>query len=59
LIETDSPYLSPEPVRGKTNEPSHIIHTLKYISKIKKETEKSVALFTSHNFSKLFNLSNL
>ena len=59
LIETDSPYLSPEPLRGKTNEPSHIIHTLKYISKIKKETEKSVESFTGHNFSKLFNLSNL
>jgi TatD DNase family protein len=59
LIETDSPYLSPEPLRGKTNEPSHIIHTLKYISKIKKETEKSVASFTGHNFSKLFNLSHL
>ena len=59
LIETDSPYLSPEPLRGKTNEPSHIIHTLKYISKIKKETEKSVASFTGHNFSKLFNLNHL
>ena len=59
LIETDSPYLSPEPLRGKINEPSHIIHTLKYISKIKKETEKSVASFTAHNFSKLFNLNHL
>jgi len=58
LVETDSPYLSPEPLRGKSNEPSHIIHTLKYISKIKKETEKSTALFTSKNFLKLFDIEN-
>ena len=58
LVETDSPYLSPEPVRGKTNEPSHIIHTVKYISKIKKETEESTALFTSKNFLRLFNINN-
>ena len=28
LVETDSPYLSPEPLRGKPNEPSNIIHTV-------------------------------
>ena len=32
LIETDSPYLSPDPLRGKSNEPSHIIHTIKFLS---------------------------
>tara|TARA_B100000029_G_scaffold199882_1_gene198280 strand:- start:798 stop:1580 length:783 start_codon:yes stop_codon:yes gene_type:complete len=56
LVETDSPYLSPEPVRGKTNEPSNIIHTVKYLSKIKKESEESVASFTSNNFFKLFDI---
>ena len=56
LVETDSPYLSPEPLRGKSNEPSHIIHTIKYISKIKKETEKSMSLKTSQNFFTLFNI---
>jgi len=58
LVETDSPYLSPEPLRGKTNEPSHIIHTVKYIARIKKETEESMALLTSKNFLKLFDISN-
>ena len=58
LVETDSPYLSPEPLRGKTNEPSHIIHTVKYISMIKNETESSMASLTSQNFMKLFNISN-
>ena len=40
LVETDSPYLSPEPLRGKLNEPSHLVHTLKFIAKIKNQTEK-------------------
>ncbi len=57
LLETDSPYLSPEPNRGKTNEPSNIIYTLKHISKIKNETAKDMAMITSKNFSNLFNLS--
>ncbi len=57
LVETDSPYLSPEPLRGKTNEPSHIIHTVRFISKIKNETETSISEYTSNNFLKLFNLS--
>ena len=32
LVETDSQYLSPEPLRGKVNQPSHIIHTIKKLS---------------------------
>jgi len=58
LVETDSPYLSPEPLRGKSNEPSHIVHTVKYISKIKKITEESAASFTSENFLKLFGIKS-
>tara|TARA_B100000029_G_C17439325_1_gene910866 strand:+ start:127 stop:903 length:777 start_codon:yes stop_codon:yes gene_type:complete len=57
LVETDSPYLSPEPVRGKTNEPSNIIYTVKYLSKIKGETENSIASATTNNFFKLFNIN--
>ena len=56
LLETDSPYLSPEPNRGKLNEPSYIVHTLKHISKLKNETEKNIAFVTSNNFFKLFNI---
>ena len=32
IVETDSPYLSPEPLRGKRNEPSHVLHTAKYLA---------------------------
>ena len=40
LVETDSPYLAPEPLRGKTNEPSYIIHTVKFLSELKRKTFK-------------------
>ena len=54
LIETDAPYLSPEPLRGKTNEPSHIIYTLEFLSKIKGIDAKLLANYTSKNFLNLF-----
>ena len=34
LIETDAPYLSPEPLRGKSNEPSNVVHTARYLSNL-------------------------
>ena len=57
LIETDSPYLAPLPYRGKDNEPSYIIHTLKKLSQIKNLSNESVMTNTSNNFIKLFNLT--
>ena len=54
LVETDSPYLSPEPFRGKRNEPSNLIYTLKYISNIKKVKEDYLSQQTTKNFFKLF-----
>ena len=35
LVETDAPYLAPVPLRGKPNEPSYIIHTVKFLSQVK------------------------
>ena len=40
LVETDSPYLAPSPYRGKSNEPSYIIHTVKRLSQIKKRSKR-------------------
>tara|TARA_B100002052_G_C15851051_1_gene585062 strand:+ start:710 stop:1489 length:780 start_codon:yes stop_codon:yes gene_type:complete len=57
LVETDSPYLSPEPLRGKTNEPKNIVYTIKCLSKIKNVTEDTVSKFTSKNFFHLFNIN--
>ena len=57
LVETDSPYLSPEPLRGKTNEPKNIIYTTKFLSVVKKVDENSFNKFTTNNFINLFNLN--
>ena len=57
LVETDSPYLAPMPHRGKDNEPSYIIHTVKKLSEIKKLSNESIMFNTTKNFKKLFNLA--
>lgn len=54
LIETDSPFLAPDPFRGKKNEPSFIIHTLKKLSDIKNISVSKLDRITSENFNKLF-----
>tara|TARA_B100000029_G_C17488581_1_gene928229 strand:- start:257 stop:1030 length:774 start_codon:yes stop_codon:yes gene_type:complete len=56
LVETDSPYLSPIPYRGKSNEPSYIIHTVNRLAEIKKVSKKSVMHYTTNNFKKLFSV---
>ena len=58
LVETDSPYLSPEPLRGKSNEPSHIIHTVKFLAKLKNIPLIDFADTTSSNIFKLFGQLN-
>ena len=57
LIETDSPYLSPVPFRGKKNEPSYIIYTLEKLAQIKKINLKDIEKITNDNFNTLFNLN--
>ena len=54
LVETDSPYLAPVPMRGKTNEPSYIIHTVKFLSELKKIDFKDFSEITTNNFFNLF-----
>jgi len=58
LVETDAPYLAPEPLRGKTNEPSYIIHTVKFLSDLKKITFKDFSEITTNNFFNLFGKLN-
>ena len=54
LIETDAPYLSPEPLRGKSNEPSNVVHTAKYLSNLKEIEFDDLCNATTNNFFKLF-----
>ena len=58
LVETDSPYLAPVPLRGKPNEPSYIIHTVKFMSKLKNLTFEDFSNITTNNFFNLFGKLN-
>ena len=54
LIETDSPFLSPVPTRGKKNEPSFISFTADKLAEIKKISKDEIIKATTENFDKLF-----
>lgn len=56
VLETDSPWLTPVPFRGKRNEPSYIMYVAQKIAEIMDVTEDEVAEITSSNAVKLFNL---
>jgi TatD DNase family protein len=55
LIETDSPFLSPEPNRGKKNEPSFVKFTAEKLASIKNVSNSELISTTSLNFETLFN----
>tara|TARA_X000000950_G_scaffold193332_1_gene233122 strand:+ start:37 stop:795 length:759 start_codon:yes stop_codon:yes gene_type:complete len=55
LIETDSPYLAPEPHRGKKNEPSFVVHTAEKLADLKGVPITELINKTSLNFENLFN----
>ncbi len=56
VLETDSPYLSPCPLRGKRNESYNIIYIADFISKILNLSINSISNITSHNATILFNI---
>ena len=54
LVETDSPYLAPEPNRGKTNQPAFVRYTAERVAEERGESLASVASATTANFLRLF-----
>jgi TatD DNase family protein len=56
LIETDAPFLAPEPFRGKTNEPAYVVEVAKKISELKGDSLENIAQATYKNTEKLFNI---
>jgi TatD DNase family protein len=56
LVETDSPYLAPVPVRGKRNEPAYVVHTATAIAAARGEPAGKFAKLTTANARKLFRL---
>jgi len=56
LLETDSPFLTPVPLRGKRNEPAFVIHTAKKIAEMRDLAEDEIARITTENADRLFKL---
>ena len=56
LLETDSPYLSPEPNRGKTNTPLNLVYIVEKIAEIKNVSIEEVVKETSKNAKELFKI---
>ena len=54
LIETDSPYLSPVPYRGKKNEPAFIKFTAEKLAELQNIKVSELVDITTKNFNKLF-----
>jgi len=58
LIETDSPYLAPVPMRGKRNEPSFVVGTAKFVAGLRNIAVEELGDVTSRNFFRFFELEN-
>ena len=59
LIETDSPFLAPVPMRGKKNEPSFITYTIDKLAYLKNKMPSEMAQITTDNFNKLFSINEI
>lgn len=56
VFETDAPYLTPEPFRGKRNEPKYMIETIKYYAEMIKMPPAEIATISTNNAKSVFNL---
>jgi TatD DNase family protein len=56
LVETDSPYLAPQPVRGRRNEPANIVHTIRALAEARGEDVDEVSALTHRNAAMAFRL---
>ncbi len=56
LVETDSPYLAAQPVRGRRNEPAYVVHTVSALAEARGEDEEALAALTHANAAAAFGL---
>lgn len=56
LAETDSPYLAPQPVRGRPNEPAYVMHTLRALAEVRKEDPAELEARIERNANECFGL---
>ncbi len=54
LVETDSPYLSPDPLRGRRNEPAHVVHTATRLAEVRSQSVEEFFELTTSNARRLF-----
>ena len=57
LVETDSPYLSPQPVRGRHNEPAHVVHTIATVAEARGVEARALGELTHANAASAFGLA--
>lgn len=56
LVETDAPYLSPQPVRGKENAPKNVVHTARFVAERLGVEDDELATLTTRNARNVFHL---
>jgi TatD DNase family protein len=56
LAETDSPYLAPQPVRGRPNEPANVVHTVAALAQARREEPEQLAALVERNTAACFGL---
>jgi TatD DNase family protein len=56
LAETDSPYLAPQPVRGRRNEPANVVHTVEALAQARREEPEELAAQIERNAAQCFGL---
>ncbi len=56
LIETDAPYLTPEPFRGRRNEPAFLVNTAEKIAEVRRVSLEDIARITTLNAKRLFRI---
>lgn len=58
LVETDCPFLTPEPYRGRRNEPLYVMYTARAVAQLRETTYEEIAQATTANARRLFGISN-
>lgn len=58
LVETDSPYLTPVPLRGKPNQPANVKHVADFLADLRGESVADLVASTTQNFQRLFSLAS-
>ena len=56
LVETDSPYLSPQPRRGRPNEPANVVHTARFVAELRGATYEQLERTVDANAERVLGL---